>query len=251
MIAVFTHTSSLGAKRRLGIMTASERRVTEQPAMPAAILWDMDGTIIDSEPYWMTAETELAERFGLAWTAEEALKLVGQALPRSAAILQEFGVEMGTREIIDFLTSRVIDQVREEIPWRPGARELLLEAQSAGIPCALVTMSEGPFAGMIVDALPRGTFQSVVTGDRVERGKPAPDAYELGFSELSERHPPLRKSECVAIEDSLPGFQSATAAGIAAVAVPLHVPLPAGTAQHLWTSLEGRTLSDLAGVLTA
>jgi HAD superfamily hydrolase (TIGR01509 family) len=216
-----------------------------------AILWDMDGTIIDSEPYWMKAEREMTARFGLEWTEEDAMGLVGRALPASAGILQEHGVDLSIREIIDTLSARVIEQVAEEIPWRPGARELLAEAQAQGVLCALVTMSEAPFAGSIVKSLPEGTFQAVVTGDRVEHGKPAPDAYELGFTELAELRPGLSKERCLAIEDSVTGYTAATAAGLTTLAVPLHVPIPADVAEHRWSSLDGRTLADLAQVLEA
>ncbi|MCB4207503.1 HAD family hydrolase [Arthrobacter sp. UM1] len=214
--------------------------------VPAAILWDMDGTIVDSEPYWMNAETELARQHGVEWTHEHALLMVGNALPVSAEILQRHGVDLGTREIVDTLTRRVVEQTQESIPWRPGARELLLDARTRGIPCALVTMSEEPFARAIVDALPEGTFDSVVTGDRVERGKPHPDAYELGFAELAERNPGLDPARTVAIEDSWPGYQASTAAGFPTLAVPLHAPLPEDPSRVEWDSLEGRSAADVA-----
>ncbi|GAA1348556.1 HAD family phosphatase [Falsarthrobacter nasiphocae] len=218
--------------------------------LPAAILWDMDGTIIDSEPYWMTAERELVERFGLTWTSEDAIQLVGQALPTSAAILQRHGIDLSVREIIDTLTRRVVEQCAAGVPWRPGARELLAEARELGIPCALVTMSEGPFAEVVLAQMPAGAFQAVVTGDRVAQGKPAPDAYELGFLELSETAPGLAKDECVAIEDSWPGYCSATSAGLTTVAVPLHAALPEGEVRIEWDGLEGRTCADLGRALT-
>lgn len=219
--------------------------------LPSAILWDMDGTIVDSEPYWMNAETELAREHGVEWTHEHGLLMVGNALPVSAEVLRQHGVDLGVREIVDRLTRRVVEQTQESIPWRPGARELLMDARSRGIPCALVTMSEAPFAQAVVDALPEGTFDAVVTGDRVERGKPHPDAYELGFAELAAAHPGLDASRTVALEDSWPGYQSATTAGFATIAIPLHAPLPEDPSRVEWDTLEGRTAADLArAVLT-
>ncbi|BCT76222.1 hypothetical protein SCMU_20640 [Sinomonas cyclohexanicum] len=131
--------------------------VAQDGAAPLrAVLWDMDGTLVDTEPYWITAERELVERFGGVWTHEEAMRLVGQALPTSARLLQEGGVDLGVREIIDTLTGRVVEQLGESVPWRPGARELLAALAADGIPCALVTMSEAPMAHRIIDHLPGG-----------------------------------------------------------------------------------------------
>ena len=87
----------------------------------------MDGTIVDTEPYWIEAERALVEAHGGQWSQAQALQLVGQALTFSAGILQEAGVAMERRDIIDTLTAHVVSQVRNCVPWRPGARELLDE----------------------------------------------------------------------------------------------------------------------------
>ena len=108
---------------------------------PAAVLFDMDGTIIDSEPYWMIAESELVEEFGATWSAEQAYALVGSGLWNSAALLQQAGVDMPADDIVQRLSQRVLDQVAAAVPWRPGVRELFTELLDADIPCALVTMS--------------------------------------------------------------------------------------------------------------
>ena len=117
-----------------------------------AVFWDMDGTLVDTEPCWIAAEYELVESFGGTWTPEQAHALVGQALTHSATVLQEAGVDMGVREIIDHLIARVVEAVREEMPWRPGARDLLAQLQTAGVRSALVTMSEKPLAEAVVAA---------------------------------------------------------------------------------------------------
>lgn len=90
---------------------------------PHAVLWDMDGTIVDTEPYWMAAETALVESFGGTWTHEQALQLVGLGLDTSGAILQAAGVEMSVQEIVDHLTAAVMTRlVEEEIPTGPVRR---------------------------------------------------------------------------------------------------------------------------------
>ncbi|WP_234996484.1 HAD family phosphatase [Demequina sp. NBRC 110054] len=180
---------------------------------PAAVLWDMDGTLIDSEPYWIAAEKALATRYGVEWTDEDGLELVGQALPYSASVLAARGVDLPEDEIIDFLVSSVAGDVTERVPWQEDARSLLNEVVSAGIPCALVTMSYARLAAAFQARAPEA-FQVVVSGDEVERGKPDPEAYLLAASRLG-----VDIKRCVAIEDSRSGVRSAAASGAKTLAV--------------------------------
>ncbi|KNC19261.1 haloacid dehalogenase [Arthrobacter sp. RIT-PI-e] len=209
----------------------------------------MDGTIVDTEPYWIRAEKDLVESFGGTWTSEQASTLVGQALEYSAGQLQRAGVGMTVRGIIDHLIGQVAEAVRVSVPWRPGARELLAALQEQGIPCVMVTMSEQLLAAEVAAQLPPGTFTHLVTGDRVNAGKPDPEAYQLGFDLLAADHPDLTKRTVVAIEDSLPGVTSALAAGLVTLAVPHFVALPPDPARTDWDTLAGRTPADLADLL--
>lgn len=210
-----------------------------------AVFWDMDGTIVDTEPYWIQAEKDLVAAHGGTWTDEEAEELVGQALTFSAHRLQQAGVDLSAEAIISTLTDRVARQVRTDVPWRPGARELLEELADSGIPCSMVTMSTAVLARAIAAHLPEGTFRFLVTGDMVERGKPHPEPYQLAFDELAQSVPGLVKSRCIAIEDSYPGYTSARAAGLTALAVPHFIPLPPDPDRIEWTTLAGRSVSDL------
>ncbi|GAB3540869.1 HAD family hydrolase [Arthrobacter tecti] len=209
-----------------------------------AVLWDMDGTIVDTEPYWIEAEHELVNTHGGSWSDEEATGLVGQSLTFSAGVLQAAGVSLSVREIIDHLIGRVTERVRVSVPWRPGARELLLALRENGIPCAMVTMSEQLLAQEVARKLPVGTFELLVTGDMVARGKPDPEAYQLAFDGLGSSRA-LDKSRVVAIEDSIPGIASAKAAGLVALGIPHMVALPTDSADHEWATLAGRTVGDL------
>jgi HAD superfamily hydrolase (TIGR01509 family) len=207
----------------------------------------MDGTIIDTEPYWMEAETELITQYGGIWSHEEALTLVGQGLWHSARVMQSRGVSLSEDEIIDHLTDIVLDRIRTYgLPWRPGARELLVELRAAGVPTALVTMSIGVMARFVADAIEFDAFDFVVAGDDVTHSKPHPAAY-LRATELLGVNP----ADCVAIEDSPPGVASAVAAGTATIGVPLHVALPADNGFVTWPTLAGHTVADLAEVLAA
>lgn len=214
-----------------------------------AVLWDMDGTLVDTEPYWIEAEYDLVERHGGSWSESQARQLVGQSLMFSAGLLQGAGVRLERREIVDELIGQVIGKVRRHIPWRPGARELLHSLYEAEIPCALVTMSEGPLAREIVSSLPHPYFKLHVTGDMVANGKPHPEPYLLALEQLADFVEGITAAACVALEDSLPGATSAQAAGLTTVGIPHIVPLPDDAGRVHWTSLAGRTVADLEGLL--
>lgn len=211
--------------------------------MPAAVLWDMDGTIVDSESYWMSAETALVQSWGGSWSHALGLSLVGLGLHNSAEVLQDHGVQLPALEIIDLLTTSVMEQVRRAVPWRPGARELLIELRELGVPTALVTMSFRSLANLVVDSLGFAAFDVVVTGDDVELPKPDPEAYLAAARELG-----VRIDHCVAIEDSLPGVAAAIASGAVTISVPHVVAVPLGDTHTTWHTLAGRTAQDISTV---
>lgn len=212
--------------------------------LPAAVFWDMDGTLVDTEPYWLTAESRLVESYGGVWSEADGLQLVGSSLERSAIILQSRGVALGTDEIVSVLTDRVLEQIEVAVPWRPGALELLRALKDAGVPSALVTMSIGRMAERVVSSIGFDAFATIVSGDMVDDGKPAPDCYLLAARTLG-----VDPHRSVAIEDSEYGVAAAVAAGMATIAIPLHVPLPESPAYTTWPDLAGRTPDDLAAVL--
>lgn len=209
--------------------------------VPAAVLWDMDGTLVDTEPYWMTAEHELVEEFGGTWSHELAVQLVGNPLLVSAQfILDNSPVDLTPEEVVHRLQSRVIEQIADEVPWRPGARELLAACREADIPSALVTMSWTELAQAVVDATEPGSFGIVVSGDLVTHGKPHPEPYLTAAEQLG-----VDPVACVAIEDSPTGVRSAVAAGVPTLAVPHVVGVPAIDGAVPLTTLVGVTPFDL------
>lgn len=216
------------------------------PSAPAAVLWDMDGTLVDTEPTWFEAETVLVQRFGGTWSHEQALSLVGSGLRDGAAVLRAHGVAMPVDEIVAWQTAYVTDRLREHLPWRPGALELLRALRDAGTPTALVTMSVRSMAEAVADAVPFRGFDVIVSGSDVSRPKPDPEPY-LRAAELLG----ITASACVAIEDSPPGLASAVGSGAATIGVPHMVPLPSDPRWRLWPTLEGRRPADLADVAAA
>lgn len=213
----------------------------------SAVLWDMDGTLVDTEPYWIAAEAPLVEEHGGTWTHEDALRLVGLSLDVSAGILQEAGVRLSVDEIISTLTARVIAMCAEKgVPFRPGAVELLRDLRAAGIKTGLVTMSYRHMALAIVDLIGFEAFDVVVAGDEVVRPKPFPDPYLQGAAALG-----VDIADVVAIEDSPNGLRSAVSSGAVALGVPNILPLDGLGADALWPTLAGRTAADLAALHTA
>jgi HAD superfamily hydrolase (TIGR01509 family) len=194
---------------------------TQGRTLPDAVLWDMDGTLVDTEPYWIRAEHELVEAHGGRWSHDQALQLVGRPLLTSAEVLRGAGVDMPAEEIVDWLLERVTSQVRRSVPWQPGARELLEALADAGVPCALVTMSYAVLAEEVVSRGPQGAFVTLVTGDQVSRGKPDPEPYLVAAERLG-----VDARRCVAIEDSPTGIASALAAGARTLGVEAVVPVP-------------------------
>ncbi|MFT4658008.1 MAG: HAD superfamily hydrolase (TIGR01509 family) [Candidatus Aldehydirespiratoraceae bacterium] len=211
---------------------------------PAALLIDMDGTIVDSEPYWIATEYELVKEFGGTWGPEDAHSIIGFDLLDAAAELRDRGgVQLEPHAIVDRLLDGVVAKCQVDLPWRPGARDLLIEARDAGIPCVLVTMSWRRFADAVLAEAPAGVFVGSVTGDEVSAGKPGPDPY-LAAAKLVGFAP----GNCVAIEDSPTGVQSALAAGCRTIAVPHVVAVEERSGLTVWPTLAGRTLADFASV---
>jgi HAD superfamily hydrolase (TIGR01509 family) len=205
----------------------------------------MDGTLVDTEPYWMDVEYELAARHGGSWSREHALQLVGNDLIDSARYIREhMGIDLEPAQIVEELLDGVVERVERQVPWRPGAVELLAGLAALGVPCALVTMSYRRFVAPILRTLPPGTFGVVVTGDAVSRGKPHPEPYLTAARQLG-----LHAGDCLAVEDSNTGARSAEAAGCTVLVVPNHVPVLDGERRIFVDSLADVDAADLGGYL--
>lgn len=217
-----------------------------QPAgdVLAAVLWDLDGTLVDTEHYWWDAEKELVAAYGGHWTDADAQTLVGSALLDSAAVMRKrVGLPLSEPEIVERMLAAVIRRVREHLPFRAGVPELLAQLRTQAVPMALVTMSWTVLADAVLEALPGGTFEVVVTGDQVTNGKPHPEPYLTAARRLG-----VPIESCVAIEDSTNGMVSAHSAGARTLLVPNVVapdPLP-GVA--LLPTLAGVTPAELLRV---
>ncbi|WP_164466290.1 HAD family hydrolase [Actinoplanes teichomyceticus] len=209
------------------------------------MLFDMDGTLVDSEKIWGVALEDLAVRAGGRLSTRARLAMVGTSMPASMALFRE---DLGQpdrpyAEDVAWLTERVADLFAGGLAWRPGARELLLGVRAAGVPAALVTSTERRLAEVALKTLGAENFDVVVCGDEVRAQKPDPEPYRTAAALLGV---PIR--DCVAIEDSPSGVTSAVAAGAVVLAVPSDVALPSVAGVHVRSSLVGVDLEVLAGL---
>lgn len=213
----------------------------------SAVLWDMDGTLINSEPAWLEAERAMLRRYGIEMTDEVSDSLIGAGLNTSAQIFRDLGVPLSEEEILDEWLDSVIENLSQVGPdWRPGAVELLDSLRSAGIPSVLVTMSYRRYAEHVISLLPEGSFAMLIPGDEVEFEKPHPEPYVRAADKMGV---PIHS--CLAIEDSRPGLTSASASGAVAIGVEHLVDFGDTPAHALWSTLTGVEADTLQGTFGA
>jgi HAD superfamily hydrolase (TIGR01509 family) len=212
------------------------------------VLFDMDGTLVDSEKVWDVALNELAERAGGRLSVAARQAIIGSNMRETMRILRDDLDQPDRPEAPDvaWLNQRVYELFTRGLVWRPGALELLRAVRAAGIPTALVTSSGRRLVEVALDTLGRENFDVVVCGDEVRMPKPDPEPYRTAAELLG-----VRIEDCVAIEDSPTGVASALASGAAVLAVPAELELPETDGVHLLSTLEGVDPDYLANLLSA
>ncbi|GAA0502183.1 phosphoglycolate phosphatase [Paractinoplanes deccanensis] len=210
------------------------------------MLFDMDGTLVDSEKVWEIALHELAARAGGTLSPEARHAMIGSSMANSMRILREDLGQPDRPEApdVEWLTGRVFELFGEGLVWRPGAMELLQAVRLAGLPTALVTSTGRRLVEVALKTLGAENFDVVVVGDEVTMPKPDPEPYRTAAALLG-----VPIEECVAIEDSPTGVASALASGAAVLAVPAELELPPTDGVHLRTSLVGVDPDYLANLL--
>ena len=194
--------------------------MTTTNTFPAAILFDHDGTLVDTEPVWAAAKVALTAEFGGTWTEQDTLDCLGLSMQFTLDRLRERGVNLPDEEINDLLVAKVHETLAQQpVEFLPGIERFLSEVRDAQIPAAVVTNATTSVARRTADAAPEGTFSVVIGNDETTHPKPK----RLGVD----------PTQCVALEDSPSGVRSATAAGMRVIVVPgeLEVPAELGTAR--------------------
>lgn len=219
---------------------------------PDAVLWDFDGTLLNSEVVWVQAEIDLFAEFGIEWTYDQGVEYCGSSREVSSAAFGAWAAHQGrplpisTTEFYDRLYRMVRDHLAtvDPLPWLPGAEVLVNELADRGIPQAIVSASPHDLIMAGVDRMRDNAFQVIIPGEEMPRGKPAPDGYLLAAERL--RVDPAR---CVVVEDSVYGTAAGVAAGAAVVAVPCMHPLPPAEGQWHLPSLEGIDVTTLGEIM--
>lgn len=210
------------------------------------MLWDMDGTLIDSEKLWDLPLYEWAERHGGRLTRQRRETMIGFNMARTATVLLEVVgrpvTEDAVAEVREWITARMAEVFAGELPWRPGAQDALRVVRSSGVPTALVTSTERRLTDAALRTIGAVHFDVTVCGDEVDgRNKPHPEPYRKAARLLG-----VDPARCVAVEDSPTGTASAVAAGCQVLVVPCDVPVEPGERRTLRDSLTGVDLGVLA-----
>jgi HAD superfamily hydrolase (TIGR01509 family) len=212
----------------------------------AAVVFDNDGLLLDTEEAWTRAEETLFKRHGSTFTTEHKRDLIGSS-PAAGAVMLEAMLDMPGRgpELVDELHDLVMEESLAGVPPRPGALELLEAVRAAGLPVGVASNSAREFVERVlsVAGLLDGHFDVVVTANDVEHPKPAPDLYLAACAALGAE--PERSA---ALEDSATGVAAARAAGMFVVAVPYFPDLPVEGASLTVESLTDPRVAEALGV---
>ena len=210
-----------------------------------AVLWDMDGVLVDSEPLWTVAEVELAAALGGTWNAEIKAAVVGTRLEVAVpTILRFLGVPDTPEQVADtsqWLLARMVELFQQDLPVLPGTAELLAALRDEDVPVALVSSSYRVLVDAVLDQ-GVGPFALSIAGDEVQHGKPQPEPYLTAAKRLG-----VDPARCVVVEDSPSGVAAGEAAGCAVLAVPsvAGVSFDAAPRRRVVPSLSGITPGDL------
>ena len=215
-----------------------------------AVLWDMDGTLIDSEPLWIEQERQLMESIGAKWTSEDAIYCVGGPMARvdaymrsklPTAVLDKFAPLALTNQLLQ----RMEDRLSHDIPFTPGAFELVNEMKSANLPLALVSASSRPLMNAALKSIGSQLFDITISDNDVEKSKPDPEGYVKAAASLD-----VDISRSLIIEDSITGMTAAIASGAFVLGLPHVAELPHGPKVIHHPTLENLTMRDLANLFS-
>jgi HAD superfamily hydrolase (TIGR01509 family) len=217
-----------------------------------AVLFDMDGTLVETEQYWGEAMAALADQLGGRMSPAARERTVGTSMRFALNVLyDDLGVRRSEEQLVAdglWIEERTGELMAAGAQWRPGARELVLEVAASGLPTALVTTTPRRLAAVVLAQLAEDLggppFDVTVCGDEVPVRKPDPAPYRQAMTALG-----VDPGRCVAVEDSLAGVSSALAAGATVLAVPSLQPLPPAPGLAVRPTLVGVGLAELRALV--
>ncbi len=182
-----------------------------------ALIFDMDGVLVDSEPLHLRAFQQMMQRYGHSWTEEENRRFLGQKDIEIAAIMiEELRMPLTPHSMVEEKEMILREIFKKELAPRPGLMTTLKTASTMSLPMAVASSATLPTIELVVDLLGiRSSFKTLTSGDEVPKGKPAPDVFLLAAKRLG-----AEPERCLVIEDTLNGIRAAKAAGMKCVAIP-------------------------------
>jgi HAD superfamily hydrolase (TIGR01509 family) len=211
-----------------------------------AVLFDMDGLLVDTEPQWFAAESATVEQLGGTWGKQQQIDLLGSNLPVAARYMiahTDSGLDVPT--VMQMLLENMTEQLVGSITFQPGVLELLDALEAADVPLALVTSSVRVHVDVILTHLPRQPFRHQVTADDVANLKPHPEPYLSALSLLG-----AAAHRSIVLEDSPAGVTAGEAAGCHVVAVPSVVPIDPAPRRAVVGSLADIDVAMLRDLVT-
>lgn len=208
-----------------------------------AVLFDMDGSLVETESIWFQAERDVVAELGGEWLPEHQEQFVGGPLDGMITHMIELtGTPEAADAVLDLVLTRMVALLTEgPVRWMPGARELVIALRELGVPLVLVSASLRPMVDAVLAHVDRDGVAISISGDEVDNSKPHPEPY-LRAAALVGASP----QRCLAVEDSPTGVASAHAAGCTVLAVPSLRPIEARDGVHVMRTLDGVTPDDLA-----
>lgn len=208
---------------------------------PAAVLFDMDGLLVDTEPLWFDVEREIATDLGADWTHADSVRLVGGSLVNTVGYIQKVtGTDVAPEQIATRMVEEMTVRLRAGFALQPGAKRLLTELADAAVPRALVTSAQPQHMAAVLGVIGADSFTVTVCSADVTHLKPDAEPYLTAAARLG-----VSPERCVVLEDSLNGTLAGEAAGCAVVTVPSVVPVSPAPGRTIVSSLESVNLAFL------
>jgi HAD superfamily hydrolase (TIGR01509 family) len=207
----------------------------------SAILFDMDGTLIDSEPLWLEAEIEIMEELGCNWDQQDHINCLGGPIDKTENYMQD---RSNNIKPFGYFTKKLDDVMEKKLSTKlnliPNALEIINDCKRSELKIALVTASSGRLMSAVLKRFPVGIFDTTVSYDDVKRSKPDPEPYLLASKTLG-----VDITNCVVIEDSLTGVQSGLNAGAQVIGIPHLVKMPSNPNLRVVESLSEISMDRL------
>lgn len=216
----------------------------------SAVLWDMDGTLIDSEPIWIEQERKLMRSLGAQWSDEDAIACIGGPMARVDAYMREklpeslrsrYGPFDLTNQLLEFMERRLAT----EVSFTTGSFELLMEMKNSELPLGLVSASSRPLVDAALVNIGTDIFHVTVSDNDVQCSKPDPEGYLMAAHNLG-----VDITSCLIIEDSITGMSAAIASGAFVMGLPHATALPTGAKVVHSKSLEGVTMQQIVSLFS-